>query len=112
MTDLINLETSVVISPFLSLPMGNLTFGSPEIQENQVLFSNFGHEVWLTPTTQGIQIPTSIYEYLSDNFFSWICQEIENFSDYEQTYFDVSQSYLAVDECQCRGKDYQGMPSI
>ena len=62
--------------------------------------------------TQGIHLPTSIYSYMQTNFFSWICSEVTNFEEYDKDYFTLSQSFLALDECQCKGRDYSGMPTI
>ena len=62
--------------------------------------------------TQGINLPDSIYDYMDDNFFSWICNRVENYNATEAQYLDLSQSYLALDECQCKGQDYMGMPGL
>ena len=35
-----------------------------------------------------------------------------NYEQYEDSYFSLSQSYLALDECQCKGQDFEGMPSL
>lgn len=62
--------------------------------------------------TQGIHLPSNIYTYMEDNFFVWICNIVSNFNATESKYLDVSQSYLALQECQCKGQDYFGMPAI
>ena len=49
---------------------------------------------------------------MDDNFFDWICNEISNFSVADQDELALSQSYLALDECQCKGNDYAGMPNL
>jgi len=49
--------------------------------------------------TQAIHLPTSIYEYMDDNFFQWICDEVVNFGIETEIYLDYSQSYLSLDEC-------------
>ena len=110
--DLLNLSTDVEINPFLSLKMNNITLGSPNIQSSQVIFSDYGSSVYLTPQTQGIHLPTSIYDYMEDNFFQWICYKVDNFNSTIQQYLDLSQTYLALDECYCKGRDYFGMPTI
>jgi len=33
------------------------------------------------------------------NFFTWICTEVVNFEAYDTDYFELSQTYLALDEC-------------
>ena len=62
--------------------------------------------------TQGIHLPNSIFDYMQENFFQWICSAVENFQEYDQDYFRLSQSFLALDDCQCKGRDYSGMPSL
>ena len=37
---------------------------------------DFDNDVWLTPMTQGIHLPGSIYNYMQENFFTWICSEV------------------------------------
>ena len=60
--------------------------------------------------TQGLQLPYSIYEYLEKNFFKWICNtSSETGAD---ALLDPTQTYLDLKECECKGHDYSGMPTL
>ena len=98
-SDLASLPTTTIINPYLQFPLANLTLGSPNIQASSVFFASFEEGVWLTPMTQGIHLPGSIYAYMRTNFFTWICTEVANFEAYDTDYFELSQTYLALDEC-------------
>ena len=65
-----SLDTKTLINPFLDLPLENLYFDSPKIENRQVFYSEFGHNVTLTPLAQGIHLPENIYTYMDDNFFN------------------------------------------
>ena len=87
-----------------------MALGTPQIQSSQVFFGNFGNDVYLTPATQGIHLPDAIFVYMDTQFFQHLCATA---SDYGATeFYDISQTYLELDECQCTGGNYNGMPGI
>ena len=113
MQDLSLLPTSTIINPFLSMPLELIKFGSPNVQGTQIFLDGFGNQAYLTPGTQGIHLPTAIYDYLDEHFFQQLCKEVPNFSVFnDSNTFTLSQTYLALDQCQCKGRDYSGMPSL
>lgn len=111
-SNLSELDHDVMINPFLQIPLENMALGQPRIESNFVFFSDVGSTVALTPMTQGIHLPYNIYSFMEENFFVWICSSVENFVSTDSEYLDISQSYLALSECQCKGQDYSGMPAI
>lgn len=76
-----DLATAVNINPFLQMPLDDMIFGQPQIQSDQIFFSDFGKQVSLTPATQGIHIPYSIFEFMDINFFNYICLNISRGDD-------------------------------
>ena len=63
--------------------------------------------------TQGLHIPTSIYNYMDRNFFKWICNSSEETQDTEASeILTPSQAYLSMQDCECKGHDYAGMPTL
>ena len=62
---------------------------------------------------QGIHLPTSIYSYLDENFFNWICNKPLNYITTSLSYEpNFSSSYQPLEECKCNGSDYYSMPTI
>ena len=78
-SDLATIASDVLVNPFLQFPLDNLSLQSPKIQSSAVFFSKFEQHVSLTPMTQGIHLPNSIYNYMEQNFFQWICTEVSNY---------------------------------
>ena len=112
-TDLLSLDRSVVINPFLQMNLTDIQFGLPTVQGNEIFVSDFSTSVQLTPSTQGIHLPEPIFDYLETQFFSQICTSVPNFAKVNRTQpYDLSQVYLALDQCECKGRDYGGMPTL
>lgn len=67
---------------------------------------------YLTPSTQGIHLPASIFSYMNSNFFSYICQAVSANANIIKSGVFSSQAYLSLDACECKGADFSGMPTI
>ena len=49
---------------------------------------------------------------MNNNFFQWICYDVNDLDNEKNYIFTKTQSYLPLEECECKGQDYSGMPSI
>ena len=90
------------------MPLSLVSFSNPMVQHSPVFFSDYGKNVQLTPMAQGIHVPYSIYSYMQQNFFQYIC----TYYSQALTSLDLTQAYLNLAECVCWGKDYAGMPTF
>ena len=73
-----------------------------------MFYSDYGKEVYYTPLAQGMHLPYSIFEYMDENFFDWICHTPRDGTD---SNFDVN-AYMILDRCECKGRNYFGMPNF
>ena len=102
------LEKTVLINPFIEMRLKNLKFGAPRIDKRQVFYSDFGHAVTLTPLAQGIHLPESIFAYMDYQFFNYICHAPVAGVDGDIDH----NAYLTLERCECRGRNYYGMPNF
>lgn len=75
--------------------------------------TDFQTDISVTPASAATHLPKTIYNYMDDNFFQYLCKE-ELFSvDFDDKVVGENTSLAApMKQCQCEGMDYYGMPSI
>ena len=58
-------------------------------------------------------MPDSIYSYMQENFFQYLCNELGDNDEYFNVTIANYTSHAApLQNCQCDGKDYFGMPDV
>jgi len=70
--------------------------------------TDFANSIVLTPSVAATHMPTSIFDYMEENFFSWLCTlpgDLDNFAN-------NTSIAVPLENCQCNGYDYYGMPRI
>ena len=65
------------IRPFLDLKMSQISFSTVLLQENQIFVTDFQEQITLTPASAATHIPQSIYNYMDENFFSYLCKRLD-----------------------------------
>ena len=71
-TDLFNQDT---VNPFFSLKLEQLDFKSVLLQDNQIFVGTFDPTISLILASAATHIPTTIYDYMQENFFNYICHK-------------------------------------
>ena len=68
----------------------------------------------MTPASAATHIPKTIYDYIDENFFQYLCKkDLSSGLDLDLNIDGNFTSYAApMKSCQCEGMDYYGMPSI
>ena len=95
--------------------MSQISFKTVLLQENQIFVTDFMEQINLTPASAATHLPNSIYQYMNDNFFDYLCQGLEKVVDINNknvTIKDLSSYAAPMQSCQCSGEDYFGLPSI
>ena len=59
-----------VINPFVSVILGDLTFAEILVNKYYVSFGYFDeNNIYLTPSTYGVHLPSSIQQYMNTTFY-------------------------------------------
>ena len=67
--------TKPIVNPFLTLKMSQISFHTVLLQENQIFVTNFLEQISLTPAMAATHVPESIYDYMDENFFRYLCSD-------------------------------------
>ena len=70
--------------------------------------TDFAPTISLLPASAATHLPTSIYNYMDENFFSELCIDP---SDEGNALADTSE-VVPLLNCQCDGYNFYGMPDI
>ena len=68
-----NLFDMSPVNPFLQMNLEQLNFRSVLLQGNQIYVEKFETSIKLIPGSTATHIPVSIYNYMEDNFFDYLC---------------------------------------
>ena len=85
-----------------------LSFRDVLLQGNQIYVEKFETSIKLIPGSTATHMPTSIYNYMQENFFQYLCVSPNEDSN------NATLTSIAVPlkNCQCNGNNYYGMPEI
>lgn len=106
--DSVDLFLKPTVNPFLDLPLSQLAFKDVLLQDNQIFVNDFSPEISLIIASAATHIPTTIYDYMDENFFKYICET--SGSEYNRIVRTSTAVPLAT--CECNGNIYYGMPTI
>lgn len=103
-----------IVNPFVEIVFQNLTFDDilvswyyPPIDSNKVQFN----KIQLAMQQPGIHMPLQFYTYLRNVFINNTCDEApKSRGSWSQDY--MWSDYLNLQECQCLGTQFYGMPSL
>ena len=96
------------VNPFIQIDLEQLSFKDVLLQTNQIYVKKFNTSIKIIPGSAATHMPTSIYDYMEENFFSYLCVQPGDDDN------NISQTSNAVPlkNCQCNGNNYYGMPNI
>lgn len=96
--------TSQETDPFLLLPLDDTKIVRVTLQNFDIYTEPIGQDVYLTPSNPGIHLPDTLYTYMNDNFFTYLCSP--------EMISTELKPLLTFEQCQCQGQLYFGMPSL
>ena len=90
------------------MPLNFITFDQVLLNNNQIYITSYAKSISLITASAATHLPTSIFNYLDKNFFSYLC--VSPGTEYNKR----SSTSVAVPlkNCQCDGFNYEGMPAI
>eukprot|EP00354_Favella_ehrenbergii_P004465 CAMPEP_0170451608 /NCGR_PEP_ID=MMETSP0123-20130129/789_1 /TAXON_ID=182087 /ORGANISM="Favella ehrenbergii, Strain Fehren 1" /LENGTH=129 /DNA_ID=CAMNT_0010713349 /DNA_START=549 /DNA_END=938 /DNA_ORIENTATION=- len=99
------------VRPFLDLDMDQISFKTVLLEENQIFVIDFGPSISVTPACAATHLPLSIYDYMDENFFRYLCYDNKMQGDFKLI-GNYTSFAAPMKSCQCDGENFYGMPSI
>ena len=70
--------------------------------------TDFASTISLIPSSAATHMPTSIYNYMDENFFDYLCTNPGSKDNYKS----LTSYAVPLKQCQCEGYNFYGMPDI
>ena len=96
------------INPFISILLKTVEFDSVLLETDQIFVNDYENDISLVPHSPGMHMPLSLWSYMTDNFFQYICKEPGTLGNPES----YSSYIVPLKTCRCIGTDFFGMPDI
>ena len=102
------------VNPFLNITMPQIKFNSVHLQNNQIFVTDFKTSISMTPASAGTHLPKTIFEYMDENFFQYLCESPDNrhVLDGYNLQGNMTSYAAPLASCSCDQQNFFGMPLI
>ena len=94
-----NILESKSVNPFIKMQLDQMSFFNVLLGNNQIFVAPFQDQISITPAEAATHMPTSIYNYMDENFFQELCKDPNT----SFNYFNSTSTAVPLKACECEG---------